>query len=254
MATNDEFYLKRGQYAGSFGGRTLIQAHGKIGGHRAVFVNIVGNGKNAFTYPPFGGVLANPFKGHAKMYAGDLMEYTPTNATSGATVKLLKYYELAKDVKAEDLSIMLVRDGYHHIPFIGDNIMIAPATLKATGTGHTVINVEATTEGSADVWKLTFAEAFGETAKKGDILVEAAKTGAKTTAMVTNPNCYVDRDNDFFYEPNANRGDADPYGAEYSYTPALANEDTVLNLLKCNTLPPAVLALNKSLIEGWFHL
>lgn len=254
MATNDEFYLKRGQYAGSYGGRTLIQAHGKIGGHRAVFVNIVGNGKNAFTYPPFGGVLANPFKGYAKMYAGDLMEYTPTNATDGATVKLLKYYELAKDVKASDPSILLVRDGYHHIPFIGDNIMIAPKTLKGTGTGYLITDVEATTEGSADVWKVTLGAVFDGTAKKGDILVEAAKAGASVTAMVTNPNCYVDRDNDFFYEPNASRGEADPYGAEYSFTPALANEDTVLNLLKCNTLPPAVLALNKSLVPGWFHL
>lgn len=253
MAKSDEFYLQRGLAAGSFGGRTLIQAHGKIGGHRAVFVNIVGNGKNAFTYPPFGGVLKNPFKGHAKMYAGDLMEYTPTNATNGGTVKLLKYYELAKAVAAADTEIVIVGDGYHHIPFIGDIIMIAQKDFKTKATGVTVLNVEKTTEAGKPAWKLTISAAFGVTAKVGDILVEAAAAG-ETLPMVTNPNCYVDRDNDFFYEPNLNRDDADPEGAEYSYTPALANEDTVLDLLKCNTLPPAVLALNKSLIPGWFHL
>lgn len=252
MATNDEFYLKRGM-AGSFGGRTLIQAHGKIGGHRAVFVNIVGNGKNAFTYPPIGGVLANPFKGHAKMYAGDLMEYTPTNATNGATVKLLKYYEVIKTATNSDTEVVINGDGYHHIPFIGDNIMVAQKDFKTKATGVTILNVEATTESGKPAWKLTLSATLAVALKVGDILVEAASTGS-TLPMVTNPNCYVDRDNDFFYEPNTARGDSDPCGAEYSYTPALANEDTVLNLLKCNTLPPAVLALNKSLIDNWFHL
>ena len=40
MAAADDFYLKHG-YGGHFGGRTLIQAHGKIGGHRSVFINLV---------------------------------------------------------------------------------------------------------------------------------------------------------------------------------------------------------------------
>lgn len=253
MATNDDFYLKHGQYAGSFGGRTLIQASGKIGGHRAVFVNIVGNGKNAFTYPPFGGVLTNPFKGHAKMYAGDLMEYNPSDGSNGPTVKLLKYYEVVKTATNTDTEVVVNGDGYHHIPFIGDVIMVAQKDFKTKATGVTVLNVEKTTEGSKPAWKLTLSATLAAALKVGDILVEAAATGS-TLPLVTNPNCYVDRDNDFFYEPNLERSENDPYGAEYSYTPALANEDTVLNLLKCNTLPPAVLAMNKSLIPNWFHI
>lgn len=77
MAAADDFYLKHG-YGGHFGGRTLIQAHGKIGGHRSVFINLVSGNKDAFVYPPFGGVITNPFKGRAKAYAGDFASMTQT--------------------------------------------------------------------------------------------------------------------------------------------------------------------------------
>lgn len=165
----------------------------------------------------------------------------------------MKYYELAKDVTAEDLTINLVDDGYHHIPFIGDNIMVAPSTLTSTGTGLTVTGVTKGTEGGANVFIVTLGTAFGATAKKGDILVEAAKAGAKTTAMVTNPNAYFDKDNDFFYDPNLSTNVEDGEGAQYSYTPALIKDSRViLNLAKCNKLPPAVLAMNTRTENGWF--
>ena len=254
MAAADDFYLKHG-YGGHFGGRTLIQAHGKIGGHRSVFINLVSGNKDAFVYPPFGGVITNPFKGRAKAYAGDLCEYDPdTYGTNGGqTVKILKYYELAKNVTAEDLTIKLVDDGYHHIPFIGDNIMVAPSTLNGTGTGLTVTGVTKGTEGSANVFIVTLGAAFGATAKKGDILVEAAKAGSNSKAMVTNPNAYFDKDNDFFYDPNLSSNVEEGEGAQYSYTPALIKDSRViLNLAKCNKLPPAVLAMNTRTENGWF--
>lgn len=254
MAAADDFYLKHG-YGGHFGGRTLIQAHGKIGGHRSVFINLTSGNKDAFVYPPFGGVITNPFKGRAKTYAGDLCEYDPDTygKNGGQTVKILKYYELAKDVTEEDLTINLVDDGYHHIPFIGDNIMVAPSTLTDTGTGLTVTGVTKGTEGGANVFVVTLGAAFDATAKKGDILVEAAKAGANTTAMVTNPNAYFDRDNDFFYDPNLSSNVEDGEGAQYSYTPALIKDSRViLNLAKCNKLPPAVLAMNTRTENGWF--
>ena len=95
MAAADDFYLKHG-YGGHFGGRTLIQAHGKIGGHRSVFINLVSGNKDAFVYPPFGGVITNPFKGRAKAYAGDFCEYDPDTygKNGGQTVKILKYYDI----------------------------------------------------------------------------------------------------------------------------------------------------------------
>lgn len=254
MAKKDDFYLNHGK-GGYFGGRTLIQASGKIGGHRSVFVNLVGSGKNALTYPPFGGILLNPFKGRSKIFAGDFFEYNPgiTDTTNGPSVKILKYYELAKAVETTDKSIKIVRSGYRHIPFIGDNIMVAPDTFEGKGTGHTIVSVAEGVEENIDVWELTLGDEFGVTAKKGDVLVEAAKAGTNTLAMVTNPNAYADSDADFFYEPNITIAD-DAYGALYMYTPALANGDTILQTNKINKLPPAVLAMNKSLVPGWFHL
>ena len=240
---------------GHFGGRTLIQAYGKIGGHRSVFVNLVGNGKNALVYPTFGGVVLNPPKGRAKIFAGDLMEYDPGiyDTTTGPSVKILKVFEVAKETKNTDTTVLIVRNGYRHIPFVGDNIMIAPTTLTAKGTGIAVTGVKATTSEGTDVWELTLGAVIGAVVKKGDVLVEAAKVGADTTAMVTNPNAYADKDNDFFYDPNLSLSE-DGDGAQYSFTPALANADTILRLDKINTLPPAILALNKSKVKGWFHL
>lgn len=165
----------------------------------------------------------------------------------------MKYYELAKDVTAEDSTICLVDDGYHHVPFIGDNIMVAPSTLTGTGTGLAVTGVTEGTEGGANVFIVTLGAAFGATANKGDILVEAAKAGAETTAMVTNPNAYFDKDNDFFYDPNLSSNVEEGEGAQYSYTPALIKDSRViLNLAKCNKLPPAVLAMNTRTENGWF--
>lgn len=139
MAAADDFYLKHG-YGGHFGGRTLIQAHGKIGGHRSVFINLVSGNKDAFVYPPFGGVITNPFKGRAKAYAGDFCEYDPDTygKNGGQTVKILKYYELAKAATNADTDILVVNDGYHHIPFAGDNIMVAQSdfTKKSLGCYH----------------------------------------------------------------------------------------------------------------------
>jgi len=250
----DDFYLKHG-YGGSFGGRTLIQAHGKIGGHRSVFINLVSGNKDAFVYPPFGGVITNPFKGRAKVYAGDLCEYDPdTYGTNGGqTVKILKYYEVAKAATNTDTEVLLVRDGYHHIPFVGDNIMVAQADFTKKAVGVTVTAVEATTDGDKDVWKLTLSATLAAALKVGDILVEAEKAGTTVLPMVTKPNAWFDRDNDFFYDPNLASAPEEGEGARYFYTPALIKDSKViLNLAKFNKLPPAVLAMNTRTENGWF--
>lgn len=250
----DDFYLNHA-LGGFYSGRTLIQASGKIGGHRSVFVNIVGNGKNALTYPTFGGILVNPFKGRAKIYAGDVFEFDPgLEGNNGATVKILKYYEVAKAAGSENAkTILLKRDGYRHIPFVGDVIMVAPNTFEGTGTAVTITAVESTTDTTAgDVWKVTVSATLGNVAAN-TILVEAVEAGSEKKPVVTNPNTYADMDMDFFYEPKANPANEED-GASYLLTPALANEDTILNLKKVNTLPPTLLALNKSRIKGWFNL
>ena len=100
---------------------------------------------------------------------------------------------------ATDTDIYIVRNGFVHIPFPGDNIMIGQKDFKTKAKGVTVSAVEATTDATAgDVWKVTLSAALG-TLKAGDVLVEAASAGDSVLPMVTNPNCFAPNDNDFPY-------------------------------------------------------
>ena len=245
----DNFFTRQANGGAVFTGRTLIQAHGSIGGHKNVFVKLVKGSKDALCYPTTGGILKNPFKGRAKIYAGDLIEYTPNiNNTTGAEVKILKFYELAKDATNDATTIKLVRDGYHHIPFVGDTIMVGQKDFTTKALGVTITAVEKGTEGTADVWNVTLSATLAVVLKQGNILVEAEKAGASVSPMVTNPNAYADKDMDFLYDANMEGLD----DLQYMLTPALAQEDTVIDLVAIGNLPPAVLALNKSRVKTWF--
>lgn len=247
------YYQERLVNSGVFMGRTLIQAHGEIGGTRYVFVKLVGAAKDAFVTPTTGGKLLNPFKGNAKIFAGDLIEYDPgLEGEEGATVKIMKTYEVAKaDTAGTATEVMIVRDGFKHIPFVGDNLMLAPSNLDGTGTAATVTKVEATTDGGASVWKLTVNASLGRLSK-GDVLVEASEAGAGKKAMVTNPNSYAQQDYDFLFTPAA---DSDTFeGARYMLTPFIANDSTVLYSDRTSPMPPSVKALNTSRVKGWFRL
>lgn len=250
--TELDFYQQRILNNGVLAGTVLIQANGEIGGNRHVFVKLQTSSKNGLAYPTAGGVITNPFKGHAKIYAGDLMEYDPgIEGDKGATVKILKSYEVAADTATDGTTISVVRDGYHHKPFVGDFLMVAPKTLTTKGTAVTVTAVEKATDATAgDVWKLTLSAALS--AKKGDVLVEASAGSGSVTAMVTNPNAYAPADADFLYAPVESNDDFE--GARYLYTPCLANPYTVLYKSKMSPTPASILALNKSLVNGWFCL
>lgn len=250
MGTVSPYYSERMNGSGFLPGRSLIQARGEIGGIRYVFVKLIGAAKDAFRTPTTGGKLLNPFKGPAKIYAGDFLEYDPgICGNAGATVKILKSYQCAKKTGATDTTLLIVRDGYKHIPFIGDNIMVAPDALDGTGTAVTVTGVEKTTEAGADVWKLTLSATLGVVAKDA-ILVEAAAAGDAQKPMVTNPNGYAQCDYDFLFTP----GDDFEDGSRYLLTPFLANDDTVMYIDRMSPIPPAIKALNKSRVNGWFHL
>lgn len=239
-----DFYQQSILGSGINYGRTLIQARGEVGGHRHVFVNLQGAGKNGMVFPPIGGNLANPFKGQAKLYAGDLCEYS-----IDGKVKVMKTYLVAK--AAEGTEILLVRDGYKHIPFVGDVIMVAPTSITGTGTAVTITGVEKTTDAGKDVWKVTVSGALGSVAKDA-VLVEAEAAGSGKKMMVKNPNAFLPCDYDFAYDPATS--DSDFYGARYNLTPCLANEDTKVIIAKASPMPNCVKALNKSLVEGWFNL
>ena len=192
----------------------------------------------------------NPFKGTAKMYAGDLIEYRYKDGEKGATGYILKTYVVSKATSTStDTVIYLTRDGYKHIPFVGDVLMKAPATIDGAGTAVTVTKVEPTVEASKDVWKVTLSATLADLVV-GDILVEAVEAGSGKKPMVTNPNAMCPADYDFLYEPST--GDSDFDGARYFMTPVLHGTAYIDRM---SPMPKSVLdARNKSLVTGWFEL
>lgn len=225
--------------AGVFMGNTLIKRTSQIGGSKFVFVAI--GGDTNLQTPPIGGKIVNPFFG--KMYAGDLVEYAiPTGAsTEGATIKLLKTYTVDDTVESNGTVIKLKKNGFTHRPVIGEFLMKAPTTLTGEGAGYAITGI-AETESQYEV---TIATTLG-TLAKGDILVNAAESGASVNMLVTNPNAVLDCDYDMLYNPS------DPDGvANYLITPILHK-----TMWECrmSALPDCVKAINKSKVTGWFEI
>lgn len=241
------------QKYGVFLGRTLLQQRGKIGGNRFVFVVLNGN-KNELVFPTTGGVVKNPFKAGGKMYAGDLIEYRynggTTNGSDEAVCLLLKTFEVVGTVEAAGTTVNIRRNGYRHIPEVGNILMKAPDTLAGTGTAATVQSVEKTKVGSDDVWAITLSEAIGTLSDK-DVLVEAAEAGADKKMLVQNPNTMCPCDYDFPYTANDLDDEDDYDGARYLLTPVLHG---IAYVSRMSPMPKAVLARNKSLVTGWFEL
>lgn len=223
-------------------GRALVQASGDIGGRRYVFVKLQMSGKDALVYPTTGGIVTNPFKGNARAFAGTLVEYS-----IDGKVKIFKSYSVAKAAGAADTEIVLNGSGYDLVPFVGDNLMIAPATLADKGTAATVTAVVK----DGQTYKVTLSAALGDLAKDS-VLIEAEGTGADKAPMVTNPNAYLPCDFDFIFDPAASQDDFE--GARYLITPCLALNDVFLYESRMQPLPPAYEALNQSKVKGWFQL
>lgn len=229
---------------GAARGRKLIQRRGEVGGAKSVFVKLQGI-KNELTYPPFGGLIKNPFKGAAKMFAGDLCEYRTDANGVKPEIYVLKTYEVFK-LDTDDTKVYIVRDKYKHIPFVGDVLGIAPATIGgAVATKGTVVAVEATVVDKTDVWALKMSASFTG-AEKGNVLVEV---GSDDNMLVKAINAVVDADYDMLDVPAT--GDEDFDGARYMYTPALGG---IMYTNKMSPLPACVKALNQSKINGWFQI
>ena len=249
----NDFYQKMTQARGSFSGTTLLQARGEVGGFRHVFVSLAGP-KIGVMYPISGGILKNPFKGTAKAYAADLVEYKPNGECY-----ILKTYEVADGVLESAVKVKIAsgkcKNGevFRHIPFVGDNLMVAPETLDGTGTAVTVTAVTNTyaADGKQDGWEITLSSTLGALSK-GAVLVEASKAGSNVKPMVTNPNCYLDHDYDFIFNPAT--GDEDFDGARYFFTPVLMENREYAYIDRMQPLPKSILALNTSKVEGWFKL
>lgn len=225
---------------GVFRGRKLIQRRGEVGGAKSVFVKLQGI-KNELVYPTFGGFIKNPFKGAAKLFAGDLCEYRTNDDGVKPEVYILKTY-LVESVSGTTVNI--VKDGYKHIPFVGDKIGVAPEEIGGEMSAATVIAVKAAKVGSVDVWAVTVDSALS--AEKGDVLVEADEEGKM---LVKHINGVIDCDLDMLDAPAT--GDEDFDGARYAYTPALGG---IMYTKKMSPMPECVLAVNQAKINGWFQI
>jgi hypothetical protein len=231
----------RDYQVGAFRGRKTIQSKGEIGGARSVFVKLQGN-KNELVYPTFGGFIKNPFKGAAKMFAGDLMWYKTDDKGAKPEIYILKTY-LVESVEGNVVNI--VRDGFKHKPFVGDFIGVAPEEIGREMTATSITSVIATKVGEQDVWACTMNRAIE--ASKGDVLVEADEDDG--SMLVKDINAVADADMDMLDAPA--EGDEDFEGARYSYTPALGG---IMYIYKMSPIPACVRRLNQARVNGWFQI
>lgn len=238
---------------GNFFGRTLVQQRGEIGGARDVFVKL-GGLKNDLIFPTFGGRVMNPFKGQAKIYAGDLIEYRTDDKGVKPEIYLLKTYQVAK-ASSSETTIQIVRDGYKHRPFVGDVLMKAPDTMDSKGAAYTVTAVTTSDKGGdtskESVWMVTLNTTLG-VLSKGDVLVEAKEENASGTMMVQNVNAVAPCDYDFLHSDPSDPTDEDNEfdKARYYMTPALGG---LMYKHKMSPIPPCVeKACNEVKVNGWF--
>lgn len=227
-------------YVGYFRGRKTIQRSATIGGARSVFVKLQGN-KNELVYPTFGGQIKNPFKGAAKMFAGDLMEYRTDANGLNPEIYLLKTYKV---VSVSGTTVNILNDGYKHIPFVGDKLGVAPDEIGGAVDAVTITAVKNAEVGGKKVWAVTTSGSL--TASADDVLVEAGEDG---NMLVKNINAVAPTDMDMLDAPAT--GDEDFDGARYFYTPALGG---IMYTNKMSPLPECVKKLNKSNINGWFQI
>lgn len=228
------------EYVGYFRGRKTTQRRGTVGGARSVFVKLQGN-KNELVYPTFGGYIKNPFKGTAKLFAGDLIEYRTDNDGVNPEIYILKTYLVES---ASGTTVNIVKDAYKHIPFVGDKIGVAPSELGGEMTAVTINSVKTSKVGDVEVWACTCSAAL--TTKKGDVLVEA---DGSNKMMVKAINAVASTDLDMFDAPAT--GDEDFDGARYSYTPALGG---IMYISKMSPMPACVLAENRAKVNGWYQI
>lgn len=228
-------------YVGVFRGRKTIQRSATIGGARSVFVKLQGN-KNELVYPTFGGYIMNAPKGAPfKFFAGDLVEYRTDENGVNPEIYILKTFLVES---ASGTTVNIVKDGFKHIPHVGDKIGVAPEEIGGEMTAVTITAVKPSKVGSVDVWAVTTNTAL--TTKKDDVLVEA---DADDKMMVKHINAVCPTDLDMF--DAAATGDEDFDGARYSYTPALGG---LMYTNKMSPLPACVKKINQAKVNGWFQI
>ena len=238
-------YFNQFMQPGVFFGAVMLQTSAKIGGAKSVFVDLEGV-KNDLTMPSWGGQIMNPFKAPAKFYAGDLFELRFDEKGENPKLYLLKTFKVKS---SSSTTLKVYRDGYSHVPCVGDVLMKAPDTIGGTGAqASTVTAVVADTDSGTDVWTLTVSTAI--TASDGDILVEAESANAAGTMLVKMVNCVAPCDADFVYMPTTGTT-TDANSVRMYYSPSMHG---TMYIHKMSPMPECVLKLNKSRFNGWYEV
>lgn len=225
--------------------RVQLSASGDIGGQRAVFVDISGQ-KNDLVAPTFGATWMNPFKGFSKIYAGDLFEFRTDDKGEHPEAYLLKTFKVKEK---STTTVKIYRDGYSHVPFVGDVLMKAPDKIGGQNKAYTVQSVTEGTDGGKDIWTVVFNTELDELSD-GDILVEAESENASGTMLVKNISAVAPCDYDFVYYPMTNNY-KEVSKVRVNITPML---HSTMYIHKMSPMPKCVLDLNKSRINGWYEV
>lgn len=206
-----------------------------------------------------GGSILNPNKGFGKLYAAQLVQYTPKGGCY-----IFRSFALKANAAADATEYVINGDGYSDAPEVGMVVMVAPdaltvETLEAnTETGAVTKTVADYTGQSAKITDVVYDEAnekftitldntLGELTA-GAILVEATGTAKSASAkpLVTNPNTFVEADEELLPTEG------------YGFQNANYSISTVYNkqawIARMQPLPKYVLAKNKSNIDGIFWI
>ena len=206
-----------------------------------------------------GGTIKNPNKGFGKLYAAQLLQYTP-----GLGCYIFRSFALKAQASSNATDYYINGDGYSDAPEVGMVVMVAPEAVKVetltanTETGAVTKNVADYTGQSAKItavvydkaneqFKITLDNTLGALSA-GAILVEAQGTekSASAKVLVPNPNIFVEADEELL--PTEGYGFEN---ANYSISGVYNKQAWIARM---QPLPKYVLAKNKSNIDGIFWI
>ena len=206
-----------------------------------------------------GGTIKNPNKGFSKLWAAQLVQYTP-----GKGFYIFRSFAIKTHASDNATEYVINGDGYSDAPEVGMVIMVAPEALKVetlkanTENGAVTKTVTDYTGQSAKITNVVYDEANSKftitvdntlgALDAGAILVEATGTAKAANAkpLVTNPNTFIEADRELLPTEG------------YGFENANYSLSTVYNkqawIARMQPLPKYVLAKNKSNIDGIFWI
>lgn len=206
-----------------------------------------------------GGTIKNPNKGFGKLWAAQLVQYTP-----GKGCYIFRSFAIKTHASDNATEYVINGDGYSDAPEVGMVIMVAPEALKVetlkanTENGAVTKTVTDYTGQSAKITNVVYDEANSKftitvdntlgALDAGAILVEATGNAKAANAkpLVTNPNTFIEADRELLPTEG------------YGFENANYSLSTVYNkqawIARMQPLPKYVLAKNKSNIDGIFWI